>query len=446
MDSAPILRNANLPFSFDHTASNVPAASTHSFFYKQYPNSPLHFTSEWTENTPPLLASNDAGKLRTGSPTRLKMSPVAHIVEEIPTPTRKGGKPNGVGENIRTPGKPGTNGSTGGFVALEKAVSGKPGTKSKVSNIDVVWAMLNDLTGKDKMAKVAQYSLRLMVHHARKTEAYLSDDKVNIRAISATYASNEKVLDLIVNFIKNPRAFAKVLVILICSVFTSRVSGFVPALGLYRQLLRFGKSPFRTHGLLEKVGKHTYKDVKANTWKIRPSFFSKATLGECILLYYNINDDIGMLYKVKFLRNRLLQRFAGRHEAYAWYCDSWFALYNAYSNLQKYTQQELDTRISIQVKQRLRTLSRQVLGATPLSEEDPGDSQTLKDIQFRITNAKLDIYKLLSDIIFNSYTVFNAKLHFDTVQIWMGISASFLGTVKLFREKKRALSLASSST
>ena len=36
----------------------------------------------------------------------------------------------------------------------------------KVSNWDIFWSMLNDLVGKDKMAKVGQYTLRLLVYHA----------------------------------------------------------------------------------------------------------------------------------------------------------------------------------------------------------------------------------------------------------------------------------------
>ncbi|OBA21796.1 hypothetical protein METBIDRAFT_39441 [Metschnikowia bicuspidata var. bicuspidata NRRL YB-4993] len=317
--------------------------------------------------------------------------------------------------------------------------------KRDISSIDVLWAMLNDLTGKDKMAKLSQYSLRLLLYHARKTQTFLSDDVVNIKLISATYASNKKAWDLLVNFIKNPRAFAKVLVILTCSVFTSRLSGFVPALGLYRKLLRFGKSPFRFHGLFDKVRKHMYRDSRDHSWRISDKFFNKSTLGDSIALYYSLNDDIGMLYKVKFLSNKRLRVFAAHHESYAWYCDSWFGLYNAYNNLQGLAQQEFDMKISIQVKKRSRTLSRQVLGANSLqtnaspSDEDARDAQALKDIQFRITNAKLDMYKLVSDIVFNSYTVFNAQLHFDTVQIWMGISAALFSSAKLFREKKKAL-------
>lgn len=319
-------------------------------------------------------------------------------------------------------------------------------TTNKVSLIDVFWAMVNDLTGKDKLAKFGQYSLRLVLYHAQNTQKALSDDVVNIKSISKTYELNEKILDLLKNFVQNPRAFARVLVILICSVLHSRLSSVVPALGLYRQLLRFGKSPFRINSLYHKLCTNVYVDKLSGSWRISERFFTKSTLGEVIALYYSVNDELNLLYKLNFLKNPTWKRIAMDHEAYAWYCDSWFALYNSYNSLQKLSHQEMELKIQIQVKKRSRALSRQLLGGTALlnlnsslDDDSSLDAHLLKEIYFKKTNAHLDIYKALSDIAFNSYTVFNLKLHFATVQIWMGISASFLSSVKLYREKKRAM-------
>lgn len=307
--------------------------------------------------------------------------------------------------------------------------------------------MVNDITGKDKLAKFGQYSLRLLLHHLKKTQDYLSDDVVNIRIIDKTYASTDKIFDFVVNFVRNPRAFARVFMILVCLVFTLRLSAVVPALGTYRQFLRFGKSPFRIRALYKKVRDSLVLDDDKN-WKLGSKFFTKGTLGDFISLYYSVNDEMLLLFKLKFLRSPQLKRIAGDHESYAWFSESWLALFNAYNSLQKLRQQEMDAKILIQVKKRARALSKQILGGTALHtypsvspniEDDSRDVIALKEIQFKRTNAILDIYKTLSDIVFNSYTVFNIALPFDTIQIWMGISASFLSSVKLYREKKRML-------
>ncbi|EEQ38201.1 putative peroxisomal membrane protein [Clavispora lusitaniae] len=432
----PVQIQPNIPTS----GPNGPGTNSIPPYYsaiKQY-SSPLPFSSEWDESfaqqqsplkskmtyTMAQLASNGIAK---SSEKNARASP-AHTVtsNSMRSPTR-------AEEKIRLP----------------KADSAEPTpppsdlSPEEVSPIDVFWAMVNDITGKDKLAKFGQYSLRLLLHHSKQAEAYLSDEKLNIRSINKTYQGTDKMLDLIINFVRNPRAFARVVVILICSTFTSRLSGVVPALAMFRQFLRFGKSPFRINALLKKVRNHLYFDKTSKVWRIQGSFFSKNTLGELISLYYSVNDESLLLFKLKFLQNKTWRRIAGRHESYAWYCDSWFALYNAWSSLQSLSQQEMDIQIQIRVKQRAKALSKELLGGTALHashlDDETDDQQLLKEIRFKKSNAMLDIYKTLSDIIFNSYTVFNMKLHFATVQIWMGISASFLSSVKLYRQKKQSL-------
>lgn len=317
--------------------------------------------------------------------------------------------------------------------------------RADVSSMDIFWAMINDITGKDKLAKFGQYSLRLLLHHARKSQTYLSDEKVNIKSISQTYASNEKILNLLINFAYDPRSFARVVGILVCSVFTSRFTAFVPAIATFRQFLRFGKSPFRIRNLWLKLKENVYYDLNLKRWSLREGLLTKATLSDLISLYYSLNDEALLLFKLKVLRNDTLKLIALRHEAYAWYCDSWFALYNSFNSLLKLSQQEMETRILIQVRKRSRVLSKQILGTSSFhsvssaTDDDDVETSALNDIQFQITNAKLDILKTVSDIVFNSYTVFQMPLHFDTVQIWTGISASLLSSIKIYREKRRYL-------
>lgn len=444
MDSTQAVKHPNI-YPIHPSLISLP----HPFYSKRFTQSPLHQSSEWAEEVSniqrPFLFEDKSDIRRpylfedksVDSLTDPKMSAtVSQVLENTPSRvplkgvfTTPGKNPHNTANSVPQSG-----------LSPEAAANEKPSARH-VHTADVLWAMLNEVAGKDKMAKFGQYSLRLLLHHSRKTQDYFSDDYVNIKVINATYASNKKVFDLILNFIRNPRAFARVVVVLTCSVFSSRLAGMVPALGLYRQLMRFGKSPFRIRSLLRQVGRNLYKDEATNTWKINERLFSKSNLGDLIGLYYNINDDSQLLYKLKFLRNGTWKAITGRHESYAWYCDSWFALYNAYNNLQRLSHQEMDMRIQIQVKKRSRTLSRQVLGGNALqsvavSDDDAKDTKILREIQFHITNAKLDIYKTLSDIIFNSYTVFNLALPFDTLQMWMGISASLLSSIKLYREKK----------
>lgn len=315
-----------------------------------------------------------------------------------------------------------------------------------VKNMDIFWAMLNNITGKDKMAKVGQYSLRLFLHWAKKTETYLSDDSINISIINQRYNNKEKQLNLILNFIKHPQDFIRIIVILVCSIFNHRLQGMVKGLSTYRQFLRFGKTPFRIRDLVNKIRAHYDTKLKV----FNGNFFSNKTLGEVLSLYYGINDESTLLYKLNLFSNESLYNFVSKHEAIAWYYESWFALYNAYNNLQSLHKEEMDIKILIQVKKKAKLLSKQLLGGNSIRSMDSSfheelpstssrDLKQLKDIQFNKNSAYLDIYKNISDIIFNTYTVFHLALPFDTLQIWMGISASTLSTIKIFRETKKLL-------
>lgn len=428
--------------------SNVgPPAQFPPYYNPKFSNSPLHFSSEWDEAYEQARMSTVVTQTETPSKSRDRTAPVHFI-----TPG-KAAAAAGLGHLSGGP----TASPMGRVMSAPKYSSAKADLAAptppperqpakRVHSMEVLWSMLNDITGKDKMAKFGQYTLRLLLHHSAKTQEYLSDDVVNIKLINKTYRETGRMMDLLVSFVQHPQEFTKIVVILTCSIFSLRFKAWVPALGTYRQLLRFGKSPFRLRALFKKLREATYHDPVTKSWKINDMFFNNNTLGEVISLYYSLNDEALLLYKLKFLRNPTLRKFVGKHESYAWYLDSWLALYNAWNNLNRLSQKEMDVKIQIQVKKKARAISKQLLGGTALHsldfgnpDDDSGDSQALKEIHFRMTNARLDIYKTISDIVFNSYTVFNAALHFDTIQIWMGISASLLSSIKLYREKKRSL-------
>lgn len=320
--------------------------------------------------------------------------------------------------------------------------------KHEVRNMDIFWSMLNNITGKDKFAKVSQYTLRLLIYHANQANDYLSDDTINFNIISKRYNSKEKRLNLIRNFLNHPQNFIRIIVILVCSIFTSRFKGMVGGLGMYRQFLRFGKTPFRVRDLFNKFSSNVSTNSKTGFIEITNlgEYFNRKTLGDIISLYYGINDEALLLFKLNFLRNKTLNQFVARHESLAWYYDSILGIYESYERVQKFGQQEMDLKIQIQVKNKARVLSKQLLGTNSLNYvegfpqgDDKKDVQLLKEIQFKKYNSYIDIYKWLSDFIFDTYTVFNIALPFDTIQIWLGITASSLSTLKLYRETKNRL-------
>lgn len=319
--------------------------------------------------------------------------------------------------------------------------------RRKVTYVDVLWHMLNTVVGKDKLGKVGQYVLRLLAYHARGMQQFLSDDDVNIRSINKTYS---KKINLFWNFTKEPKVFLKAMVILTCSLFSTKAEYMAGALSTFRRFLRFGKTPFRIRELGLKVLKCISLDSKVtlspiDSSKLQKQFLNRKSLGDLIALYYGINDECLLLFKLKVLTNKSMNKFVSRHEMMAWYYDSMLAMFNAYERVTKFGQQEMDLNIQIQVKKRAKALSKKILGAQALTSLDDMSSEAqkeqkqLQEIHFKKVNSIIDFYKALADIAFNTYSVFEIPLPFGTMQIWMGVIAAVLSTIKVYRESKEKL-------
>ncbi|KAA8903118.1 hypothetical protein DIURU_002546 [Diutina rugosa] len=309
----------------------------------------------------------------------------------------------------------------------------------QVSNWDVWWKILNTILGKDKLAKFGQYLLRLVLYHAHTTQTYLSDATMNIDIINSRYNDSSKKLDLLKNFIKHPQNFMSIVLIFVSDRFISRFSGFVGGLSMYRQFLRFGKTPFRIRDIMEEVQTAFRKQDLSMIYNLK-------FLDEVIALYYGIFDELMLLFKLRFYTSKRIQGYAARHESLAWYYMTILALYNTYHKLSSLSQREIDLKVQIEVKRKARQLSKRLLSSgghslTGIRTEavSEADLTQLDEIQFNKNNAWLDVYKNIADLVFNTYTVFSLPLPFPTIQIWMGLAASGLSTVKIYRETKRKM-------
>lgn len=309
----------------------------------------------------------------------------------------------------------------------------------KISNWDIFWTILNTIIGKDKLAKVSQYSLRLLMYHAKSVESAMLLQEIDLSII------NLPSKDILQSLFSQPMIFIKSLITLLCILVRTNVSGLVNGLGIYRQFLRFGKSPFK----IRDLGKKIQNAFNFETFGLNKSIFSRSTLMDIATFWYALHDELGLLYKLKFYTNTKLVAYANKNDAIGWYSETILTLLDNWDTLSSLSQQEMDMKIQIQVTKKAKLLSKQILGNNSASssafntsiikEISADDLKYLNDLQFKKNNAWLDVYKNLSDFVFNTYTVFDLVLPFDTIQIWMGISASTLSLLKIYRETKKNL-------
>lgn len=384
---------------------------------------PIHYNQEWIDSPSPVkMLATTITRQQHSVTTPLKQQPAftAYITPELDR----------------------TDKAMNVFNIPEPLASPEPQLPSPlpVLSWDVWWKILNTIVGKDKLAKFGQYLLRLVLYHAHNTKSYLSDDSLNIDIINARYNDSSKKLDLLKNFIKHPQNFMLIILIFASDRFILRFSGFVGGLLMYRQFLRFGKTPFRIRQMLEQVQLAFKKQDFTLIYNLK-------FLDEVFALYYGIFDELMLLFKLRFYTNKRIQGYAARHELLGWYYMTLLALYNTYHKLSSLSQREMDLKVQIEVKRKARQLLKRLLGSgghllTGIRCPEAvleADLTELDEIQFNKNNAWLDVYKNLADLVFNTYTVFSLPLPFPTIQIWMGLAALSLSTVKIYRETKRKM-------
>lgn len=380
---------------------------------------PIHYNQEWIDSPSPIKACSHHISTTTATVTQSKFT----------TPSKPRTYTAYITPELEKQEKP--------TIMLPATPEPEIAPPAPILLWDVLWKILNTIVGKDKLAKVGQYTLRLVLHHAELLKSLLSDDLINIDIVNQRYNDREKRLDLLRNFIKHPQNFMLIVLLFVLDRFITHFSGFVGGLLMYRQFLRFGKTPFRAREMAQKVSQAMAKHDSSSLTLL-------GFLNDFLLLYYGVFDEMLLLYKLKFYTNKDALKVALRHEALAWYYQTILALYNVYHQLTDLTQQEMDLKVQIQVKKQARQLLNQILGlgnhSLSFKRPDPVLAQDLYNLDlilFKKNNAWLDVYKNLADLAFNTYTVFSLPLPFPTVQIWMGIAALALSTVKIFRETKR---------
>lgn len=288
--------------------------------------------------------------------------------------------------------------------------------KTVVPPSKIMLSLLNTLVGKDKIAKTAQYALRILLLY---TKSFLGSKQKSLRVGKLNQ-----------------------ILLVLCKEFQDRSTGVVAGLSLYRQLLRFGKTPFRVQGLYGKL-----KSSSLKVWQTEES------LGDVIDLYYGVCDEILLLFKMGALRSGKLRQLAGKHEMYSWYYDIILGLKQTYCKLKEVERREMAIKIRLQVKQR----AKKFLLESPLSPaQSPSASQIhspslsssgqlsplpkeLIDIGEERRLLRIDLMRLMCDFSFNSVDIFNLKVP-QSLYLLFGLTSGSLGLTKAWIAMERQLS------
>ena len=247
--------------------------------------------------------------------------------------------------------------------------NGKRPSKRQVSGFEVFNACVNDLTGKDKLAKTIQYGIRTIAaihevnglgnprvakHLGMDTNGNIVRPVLNeqklievVESVDSNDNSETKfnsISTIITLFSKILTKYAKIMsqksiyrgFVIIIAYITNKLSSLLQGLNIYRHLLRAGTIPFRIWKFSNHI-KWSLKILLDRTSLDGPAvkmetvikyWTSKDLISQMINFWYAISDEILLLYRFKFLLNgnsngkdsfsNSLFQFAEDHELYSW--------------------------------------------------------------------------------------------------------------------------------
>lgn len=310
-----------------------------------------------------------------------------------------------------------------------------------IAKFDIFKNVLGKLGGKDRIAKILQYVLNLLKYYLTNTRRFLIDTKFENLS-----------LDPRLHY-KNPLKYFKLLIFLNSTMLERKIFDITKNISIFRQMLRFGGTPYRIRQFLIKFNKFI-KSGPTNLINIYKFWINEDSLGDFIDLYYGICDEIILLYKLNVFTIPNFKTFIGKHEAYSWYMDILLGLKKNYNKLQENRNKQLQLNIQNQVKQKASLLSKRLMDS--IGNNSPMKSQILREFntkspilsnQYDLEIEALkheeriimtDLVRLSFDFVCDSIDIFKLELNPSVYLICGAISGSF-GLSKVWMMSKREL-------
>lgn len=303
------------------------------------------------------------------------------------------------------------------------------GMKYLPDHLEVLEKVVRSLPGKDKLAKILYYVLRLLIVgslRVRSTEKYADS---HLEEIDFTRSKN----NVISRLVSNPR----LLQIFLLQQVQDRSRPSVAALGLFRQMIRFGTLPFmvRKFGLsLRQSICIAFNDKLSQQQKLQSLYdywYNWKMFSQCVGLYYTIWDQMGMLFKLNVLQRDEMPKIysiCDRESFNGWYYTILIGLKDNYVKYRDTSAQINATKVNFRVKERASVL---VAGTTQPSEAADAYREELEALYKTKRTAVIDILRLLCDLVYDTPFVFHKKFP-EPLLLSFGIGSGLLGFYNVY--------------
>lgn len=281
----------------------------------------------------------------------------------------------------------------------------------QVTVFQVLAKMVGELSGKNSIGKLLQYLFKFILQ-------YSSDSQERFNRLMAKKA-NVSLDNIYYLASTNPLLGFRYLKYLFLKKHIDRFAGVADGLSLFRQSLRFGKTPFR----IVSLKKQFFDILKLRNYQqlIKDNFVISF-----IDTSYGIVDEIGLLFKLKYFNAEKHPKFKsiiGELDALIWFFDILYQLKTGYQEYNKVQQMLKQTKVEDNDLDSLRKY---------LSE--------IEELEFRLKSTKLGLFKAVCDFGFDFIDLFHMHWFFSKYLYYgFGFGSGFFNTWRTYISAKRVL-------
>lgn len=309
------------------------------------------------------------------------------------------------------------------------------------SNMTIWAACLDDLTGKDKLSKMVQYSLRML------TAIDANNQQKRIFMSEGVLASRLPVYQL---------KFINVLHLLV-----KKLSLLLTSLSAYRQILRFGTLPFRFHRLFYQLRESIFI-LKENCDTIHINKFINYWINwdmasQLVNLYYALADEAILAFKVGVIDIKTYKHLfdlAEDHEVLSWFIMIILNLRKDFIQWQELSNKESQLVLNERIKSQTKRIVNQMQTSSPfptpielinkmLFVEEINPNSKLINIWKQKRIVMVDTVRLLCDLFYDAPFVFRVKVEsqWKPLHLLLGVFSGALGFYKVWEAQKERLVL-----
>ncbi|KAH3686806.1 hypothetical protein WICPIJ_002203 [Wickerhamomyces pijperi] len=308
----------------------------------------------------------------------------------------------------------------------------------RVKLIDIILSMIKRVAGKDKIAKIIQYSLNIFKFFLIKSRGYM--------ATTTTATAAAKTL-----LTNNPLRYLTALIVQHSLLLESKISFVASQISSFRYAMRFGTAPLLVYKFLCKLQNmlHPHNKEALSIDK----FFNLQFLSEVNDVYYQIFDELELLFKLKIFTNPEISSFVSDQAAIGWMIDILLTFKNKLQALQENRYKQQDLSISIQVRTKASELSSKFLNNTNFRNEILKEfnaknnnklTQQLTELREEEVELYFDLLKNSCDFTCDFIDLFGSQIRkvvnlSPLVYLGSGWCAGFIGARKVWKACEKEL-------